>query len=156
MIHELRQYLRDIHRSFAAGALDILIIARDANCKGVPERKRELEEEFQKWALPLLPIYAVPDPHIERWLLLDAQAFKHVLGKGCQAPDKKCERGRYKRLLGEAVREAGLSPIFHGMEHAEAIINEMDMQQVSRLERSFGQLVEDLTMVFNQWKQAGT
>ena len=49
-------------------------------------------------------IYAIPDPHIERWLLLDSAAFKKVLDKGCSAPTQKCERGLYKRLLLQAVR----------------------------------------------------
>ncbi len=153
MINELRQYLRDASHDPATGTLNVLIIARDANCKGTQERKRELEAEFQKYALPVQPVYAIPDPHIERWLLLDSQAFKQVLGKGCQAPDKKCERGRYKRLLSEAVRAAGLSPIFMGMEYAESIIKVMDLQRMDSLEPSLGQLLQDMHTLFNQWKK---
>lgn len=153
MMSELRQYLRDVQRDPAAGMLEVLIIARDANCKGVQERKREMEEEFQKRMLPVVPIYAIPDPHIERWLLLDSNAFKQVLGKGCKAPDKKCQRDRYKKLLSNAVCEAGLSPIFNGMEHAEAIVNKMDLQRVTTLDQSLGQLLQDITAIFNQWQK---
>jgi hypothetical protein len=53
----------------------------------------------------------VPDPHIERWLLLDSQAFKEVLHRGCSAPDQKCDRDRYKLLLDEAVRAAEVEPL---------------------------------------------
>ncbi len=55
-----------------------------------------------------ITIYAIPDPHLERWLLLDSAAFKHVLGRGCSAPDQKCEKERYKQLLIQAILEAGL------------------------------------------------
>lgn len=153
MINELRQYLRDLRHMSSVDILDVLVIARDANCKGIQERRRELEEEFLKRSLPIAPVYAIPDPHVERWLLLDSNAFKHVLGKGCRAPDKKCERGRYKRLLSNAVREAGLSPILNGMEHAEALINEMDLQRVMHLDDSLGQFLQDMTGLFNQWQR---
>lgn len=145
MISELRQYLRNAALDPTTDTMDVLIIARDANCKGIQERKRELETEFHKRVRTVQPVYAVPDPHIERWLLLDSTAFKTVLGKGCQAPDKKCERGRYKRLLSDAVRAAGVSPIFNGMEHAEALINAMDLNRMIALDASFGQLIQDMT-----------
>ena len=34
-------------------------------------------------------VLAVPDPHVERWLLLDGAAFKAAVGHGCDAPDQK-------------------------------------------------------------------
>lgn len=69
---------------------DLLIVARDANCKGVSQRERELRQEADKFeTLKESIIYAIPDPHIELWLLLDSAAFKAVLGKGCAAPDQK-------------------------------------------------------------------
>lgn len=152
MIRELRQYLRDVHRDPAAATLDALIIARDANCKGQPERRRELEEAFQRGSLAMPPVYAIPDPHIERWLLLDSKAFKQALGSGCQAPDSKCERGRYKRLLSEAVRAAGLSPLLNGLEHAEAIINAMNLDRMQHHDASLGQFLQDVETLFQLWE----
>ena len=35
-------------------------------------------------------VKAIPEPHIERWLLLDGAASRAAVGKGCQAPDLKC------------------------------------------------------------------
>jgi hypothetical protein len=112
-----------------------------------------LDEVFEKRPLAIPGLYAIPDPHIERWLLLDAKAFKNALGTGCKAPDKKCERDRYKRLLGDAVRKAGVSPIFNGMEHAEAIINEMDVQRIKHQDDSFGRFVQDMERMFSQWQK---
>ena len=77
-------------------------MGRDANCQGYLKRRQELEPAVEYCGCKV--VYAIPDPHIERWLLLDSAAFKAVLGRGCDAPKQKCERKRYKRLLLDAVR----------------------------------------------------
>lgn len=102
---------------------DLVIVATDANCSGFAERQKRL----QKIVEPIKDrvIFAIPDPHVERWLLLDSAAFKTVLGEGCIAPDQKCDRDRYKKLLAEAVQSAGQIPLLGGMEHAEDIVREM-------------------------------
>ena len=84
---------------------DLLIIATDANCKGYAERKKEIDKIAQYKNFILC---AIPEPHIERWLLLDSAAFKSATGKGCKAPDKKCSRDRYKKFLLEAMQNAGI------------------------------------------------
>lgn len=63
---------------------DLLIVAIDGNCKGFLERKQEVDGVTK--SLSEKVICAIPDPHIERWLLLDSSAFKRALGKGCSAP----------------------------------------------------------------------
>ena len=83
----------------------MIIVATDGNCKGFLERKRQIEEVVKSFSG--LVICAIPDPHIERWLLLDSAAFKKVLGKGCAAPTYKCQRDLYKQLLGDAIVDAG-------------------------------------------------
>ena len=85
---------------------DLLIIATDANCKGYAERKKEIDKIAVEYKN--LTLYAIPEPHIERWLLLDSAAFKSANGKGCKAPDKKCSRDRYKKFLLEAMQNAGI------------------------------------------------
>lgn len=66
---------------------DLIVVATDANCKGLNERTREIVCRDD----PAPMILAIPDPHLERWLLLDGAAFKAVFGKGCDAPDQKCD-----------------------------------------------------------------
>jgi hypothetical protein len=97
-------------------------------------------------------IVAVPDPHIERWLSLDSAGFKSVLGHGCSAPDQKCKKDRYKRLLAEAVRDAGLKPIFGGIEHAEDLVRGMTLSRVERADASLGHFLKDLRAQFRQWE----
>ncbi len=97
VIAELNDYMRDLKRQGGSWP-DLIVVATDANCKGLNERAREIAGRDA----PAPMILAIPDPHIERWLLLDGAAFKAVFGRGCDAPDQKCDRGRYKQRLIEA------------------------------------------------------
>lgn len=121
----LKQYIRDMKHS-KKGVPDLLIVATDGNCKGFQGRKQEIENAVKGFDNEL--ICAIPDPHIERWLLLDSAAFKKVLGKGCSAPTQKCERDLYKRLLLEAVRQAGIDPPLRGIEYTDRIVNAMNLE----------------------------
>lgn len=150
VINELRQFLRDVER----GTLrlpDLLIVAIDANCRGYSEKYGEIKSITDEFSLTSITICAIPDPHIERWLLLDSAAFKTVLGKGCQAPNQKCERDRYKRLLIEAVRNTGRTPLLGGMEHAENLMNAIDLDRIITTDDSFGRFIQELHRQFKQW-----
>ena len=117
------------------------MVAIDANRKGLAARTRELDALAEDVPQPV--VKAIPDPHVERWLLLDGAAFKEVLGVGCQAPDRRYDRGRYKRFLIDAVVEAGVTPSFGGVEYAEDIVEHMNLQRASQ-DRSFRRFINDL------------
>jgi hypothetical protein len=87
---------------------------------------------------------AIPDPHVERWMLVDSQAFKAVLGRGCDAPDQKCERERYKHMLLAAMRAAGIVPPLGGMEYARDIVQHLDLQRAGQLDVSLGLAIASL------------
>lgn len=142
-VGELKQYLRGT-QSGEVDTPDILVVAIDANCRGYTQARREIVEVTDKFQFSARTVCAIPDPHIERWMLLDSAAFKEVLGKGCQAPDYKCDRDRYKQLLLAAIREAGISPLVGGMEFAEDIVKAMDLHRVRQLDVSFDKLLDDL------------
>jgi hypothetical protein len=143
MQSELGEFVKDLVRQ-PAGRPDLLVLATDANCVG----RRVREEQLLPVLGPLqgiLPVVlAIPDPHIERWLLMDSRAFKTVLGRGCNAPVDKCKRDLYKKLLEEAVRDAGWRPMIRGMEHAEDLVKAMDFERVRHVEESFGCFLDDL------------
>ena len=147
VVTELGDYMRDLKRQGSPWP-DLIIAATDANCKGLNERVREIGSSDT----PAPMILAIPEPHIERWLLLDGAAFKSVLGTGCNAPDQKCDRGRYKQRLIEAIHAAGTTPLLGGIEYAEDIVREMDIGRASRLDRSFKRFVEDLRDMFRGWQ----
>lgn len=150
VVNELKEYLRDLQRD-RTGLPDLVVVATDANCKGINGRLKELRDVTEKF-LPIRIAYAVPDPHIERWLLLDSAAFKAVFGRGCKAPDQKCERARYKKLLIETILETGITPSLGGVEFAADIVHEMDITRAEQNDHSLGLLLKELRAVFRSWK----
>ncbi|OHB72111.1 MAG: hypothetical protein A2V70_10515 [Planctomycetes bacterium RBG_13_63_9] len=144
---ELGQYVKELGR-YKEGLPDLVIVATDANCDGFKSRRRMLQKVADQ--LRDRVVYAVPDPHIERWLLRDPAAFKVALGVACTAPDQKCQRDRYKRLLIGAVRDAGATPLLGGMEYAEDIVRAMDLGPTSD-DDDFGSLLQELHTRFRLW-----
>lgn len=147
VVAELAEYMHDLRRQGGPWP-DVIVVATDANCKGLNQRTKEVGH----LDAPAPMILAIPEPHIERWLLLDGAAFKAVFGTGCDAPDQKCDRGRYKQQLIEAIHAAGTVPLLGGIEYAEDIVKEMRIDRASRLDRSFKRFVEDLRDTFQGWQ----
>ena len=148
VVREFNAYLRDLERH-GDPKPDLIIVATDANCKGMNARIRDFGES----AAPIPIIHAVPDPHIERWLLLDGAAFKAVFGRGCDAPDQKCNRDRYKQRLVQAIFAAGITPNLGGMEFAEEVVLQMDIGRTEQADGSFRRFVGSLRSVFRGWQR---
>lgn len=151
VVNELKQFLRDLQRGWDA-LPDLVVVATDANCKGLSERLRQLSEITSKINSPT--VCAVPEPHIERWLLVDSAAFKSVFGRGCNAPDQKCERARYKKILIEAIRASGVAPSLGGIEFSEDIVMAMDLDRAAAADGSLRKLIEELRRIFQAWQPA--
>ena len=146
VMQSFRNFLRNLERQKAPWP-DLLVVATDTNCKGISERA----DEFKVVETPFPVILALPDPHIERWLLLDGHAFRQVFGKGCQAPDHKCERLRYKEKLRVAIRATGIEALLGGTEYAEDIVRNMNLSQVASMDKSFGRFLSELKNVIRRW-----
>jgi hypothetical protein len=152
--HEFSVYLNDIARG-KVSTPDMIVIATDSNCKGYNERRQEIQKVVDPYpALSALVVFAIPDPHVERWLLADAAAFRAVLGRGCNLPQHKCQKDYYKQLLVREVQEAKVKPILGGLEYAEDIINAMNLIAVEGSEPSLQRLLRELKARFNQWSQS--
>ena len=147
VVQEFNSYLRDLTRQ--GGRPDLIIVATDANCIGLNERTREIGNPD----VPTPVVLAVPDPHIERWLLLDGAAFRSVFDKGCDAPDYKCSRDLYKQRLIEAIHATGITPGLGGIEFAEEIVQAMNIERAMRADRSLERFVNDLRAEFRQWRR---
>ena len=141
MIQELKRFVKELALG-QAKLPDLFIVARDANCNGYSTCVKEIRSALSDYAGS--HVAAVPDPHIERWLLIDSQAFKQVFGQDCKAPDKKCNRDRYKQFLREAIRAVRIEPLLGGIEWAEDIIQAMDLDRAGLADASFGHLLSDL------------
>ena len=141
-MHEIALFVEDqAHR--------VIVGATDANCQGFRDRVRTVDPQNP----PAPVVLAVPDPHVERWLLLDGAAFKVVFGQGCEAPDRKCSRNRYKDLLITAIRDAGRTTYLGGIEYAEDIVRHMDIDRAARTDSALRSFIESLRTTFRGWKQ---
>ena len=150
VITELKQYLRDL-RHYKESLPDLIIVGTDSNCKGLSEREAEINQETSD--LGDLVINMVPEPHIERWFLLDPVAFKTVFGKGCPVPDQKCERGRYKNMLLNAIYQATKTPPIDGIERIEELVYAMNFQRMGHKDRSIHRFLTALQRQFGNWQR---
>lgn len=143
-LSELKAYLNQVRKG-TVPAPDAIVAAIDANCKGIAGKKKEIDERVPVDFSSVIPIiHAIPDPHVERWLLVDSAAFKAVFGKGCNAPDQKCEKDRYKSLLNNAIIEAGGEITIGWIEHADAIIEHIDVDTLCRLDESVKKFADEV------------
>ena len=150
IITELKQYQQDLLYS-AEELPDLIIVGTDSNGKGFLQREKEINQ-----AIPNLVdrvISMIPKPHIERWLLLDSEAFKKVFGEDCSVPNRKCDRNRYKRLLLQAIRDAGVIPLLAGIEYTRDLVNTMNLQHMEQSDRSFRRFFRALQHQFGAWQQ---
>jgi hypothetical protein len=142
VLEELQNLAKACERG-AESVPDLVVVAVDANCKGTNERRAEVEGRAGDVLRDRL-ITAIADPHVERWFLLDGAAFKAVLGHGCQAPDLKCEKDRYKDLLMRAVLDAGVEPLLGGVEYAEDLARHMDLRRAAGSDPAFRRFISTL------------
>ena len=150
MRYRLRNHIKRLREGrINAGTPDLIVVVRDANCSGLSKMLSALKTVVEDY--DPITIYAIPDPHLERWLLLDSSAFKDVLGRGCSAPDQKYEKDRYKKLLIEAVLNTGETPVFGGIEHTEDIVNAMDLERMVTADPSLGSLITEVRRTFSSW-----
>ena len=125
VIPEFKRFMKDTIQTSSA-EVDLLVIAIDGNCKGHNDRIRQLERHIsQNHPLKDKVVYAVPDPHIERWYMMDQRAFKNGVGidRAPDMPTYKCKKNYYKSLLHEALAESNVGSLLGGAEYADNIVN---------------------------------
>jgi len=132
---------------------DAIIIAADANCKGVNARKAELRTAVQRHPqFEQIACFAIPDPHIERWMLVDSDAFRSVFGRGCTLPAIKCAKNEYKTLLRQEISASGIEAPLGGQEYVDDVVSLMNLGQTA--EHSLGDFLAQLKALFNGWSSA--
>lgn len=141
-LEELRAYqMAVLKRLVGLAPPDLLVVVIDANCRGWPRARDEISREIRA-EVAAERVVACPDPHVERWFFADPEAFSKVVGVDRQPGRRKCERDYYKKLLREAVAEAGHPPGLSGLEFADELAREMDLYRAGRNEPSLGHLVD--------------
>jgi hypothetical protein len=152
MHNEFKVFLRDLSRQQQT-LPDAIIVVVDANCQGYNGRKELMDNELARYpALKRLVSYAIPDPHIERWMLVDPRAFQTVFDRGCTLPAIKCAKNEYKKLLRREILASGIEAPLGGEEYAEDIVKAMNLGQVEVGEPSLGLFLKSLKAQFNTWK----
>jgi hypothetical protein len=113
------QFLKDARCKRSPLQADLLIVGSDANCKGFAERREAVLKTAAKSSYQEI-ITAIPDPHVERWYLLDVKAFTLAVGSrmAVAPPDYKCEKNHYKTLLRQTFLDNNISPPHGGFEYA--------------------------------------
>lgn len=142
-ITEAKKYLRFLSKN-PLKIPDYIVLVIDGNCMGHSAKRRLIESQLGDFItqLPSPVIYAIPDPHIERWCLLDGRAFKSAFGKGCNAPDGKCDRGTYKLALLTALRTAGIESLLGGADYLEEVVPLIEINKIK--DPSFLAFISDL------------
>lgn len=148
VLHELDLYQKLVLKGLAGMSLpDVLVVAADANCKGLMAKKKAIRQRLDA-RFKDRTVLAIPDPHVERWYLSDRQGFRDVVGIQPPAERRKCERERYKRILAQAVRDAGHPATLGGIEFAKELAESMDFYRAGRSEPGFKQFVTDAVSAF--------
>lgn len=146
---ELKQFLRDMAKGLISPP-PILVIAIDGNCQGYTEKQKEIRQHAQKYKYPGHLICATPDPHIERWYMADPSCFQQVTGSSRlpEVPAYKCERGRYKKAMSEAMQSG--SPL-GGVEFGAEIAQAMDMYKAQQAEPALRYFIDQLKEAFRSF-----
>lgn len=144
---ELKQFLRDMAKGLISPP-PILVIAIDGNCQGYTEKQKEIRQQAEKYEYPGHLICATPDPHIERWYMADPICFQQVTGSSHlpEVPAYKCERGRYKKAMSEAMQRG--SPL-GGVEFGAEIAQAMDMYKAQQADPALRHFIDQLKEAFN-------
>jgi hypothetical protein len=153
-LRALRDFIRDSKRLKHLDA-DLLVVGSDANCKGFTARRDWIVKETAKTDYREV-VAAIPDPHIERWYMLDMAALAaaaDVVLTGA-APAYKCDKGHYKKLLREAFRNSGIEPPLGGSEFGPSLAQKMDLYAAGKQDHGLASFVESVRAWLKRIKQA--
>jgi hypothetical protein len=130
-------------------APDFVVVGIDGNCVTFPKKRQEIlgatSADFRNKV-----VAACPDPHVERWYLADPDSFHAVVGHRPIVGRKKCLHDYYKRLLADAVRQAGYPPTLGGIEFAAELVADMDLYRAGRNDHSLRAFLDDLRAQLRQ------
>lgn len=138
--------IANIVSSIAAGKahFDVIVVAVDTNCRGRSATVRRLSS-LKKLAGRAQVVYALPEPHIERWYFSHLPTSADIFGIAVALPAEKCARDRYKEVLREAARDAtGNETPLGGVEFGHEIGSLMPLDDPTLLDAGLGRFVKDL------------
>ena len=153
VVTEFRDFARHLRKMGNLEA-DMIVVAVDANCRGYAKKEKELAGCLQRSDLFRDSlVFAIPDPHIERWYVLDQGALIAAVGlaRGIAPPPYKCKRDYYKSILRDALWQQGVNSLLGGSEFGADIAHNMsDLYTAGTRDQSFARFVDDVKKVLRQ------
>ena len=153
-INDFKEFIKD---RMTGTESNIIIVSVDGNCEGHTDRINKLKRHIKEnHPFKEKVVYAVPDPHIERWYLMDQKAFKVGVGidKAPELPQYKCDKNYYKDILHRTLKESGINSLLGGAEYAERIVNNMeDLYSLGKQDEGFKEFVDRLKTTFRTIKR---
>ena len=142
-VRAFRNFLKDARQRGHLNA-DLLIVGVDANCKGFTARRDLVVKAAGRSTTYPAVITAIPDPHVERWYLLDVAALSNAAGAPIAAsvPAYKCEKNHYKNLLRQAFAGSGIAPPLGGLEYGPLVAKGMDLFAAAKQDHGLADYVE--------------
>lgn len=137
VLTEIKGFQRALEQlAIPAGSPDLLLVLGDANCHNFQERKSDIISAINTNIFPFLVI-GCPDPHVEKWLLIDQHALRSLFGVSTNISLDKCIRDYYKKELQKVIRLAGWPMTQEGIEYSYDIIQNIDFPRAERNDHSF-------------------
>ena len=140
---ELRKYVHDYLQSGLTD-YDIVIVSQDTDCAGVLAIKARVGDIVPEGYTGSL-VVAAPDPCIEAWYLADQAAIRTVAQAASTPPiPHGCDCNALKAQIHSLFREGGVNLLQGGAEHAEEIVEAMDINRARQNSASLNIFVSDL------------
>lgn len=134
-----------------AGSPDLLLVLGDSNCHSFQERKKEIISTVDNNIFPFI-VVGCPDPHVEKWLLIDQHALSVVFGVSMDISLDKCKRDYYINELQKIIRLAGWPMTLEGIEYSQDIIGKLDFPRAEQNDNSFKEFISDLRLFLRNIK----
>lgn len=143
-ISAYKRFLADARRRGHLPA-ELLVVGSDGNCLGFAARRDEIKAIAADPPYPVV-VTAVPDPHVERWYLLDPSALSASasLSKIPALPEHKCEKGYYKQLLRSAFHKSPVVPPLGGTEYGPLVAEKMDLYAAGKADHGLAEFVSEI------------
>jgi hypothetical protein len=151
---ELKRLLRDIRKGNAY-VEDMLVVALDSDTLTWHQQDSEIRSITNDLYSDARVICAAPDPHIEKWYLLDQAALRRVVGAppGMTQVPRKTNKETYKALVRTIFREGGHGGILLGT-YGESYATEMDLEVARKADDSFNHFVRNTLQVLRDVARA--
>ena len=135
-------FIRDFSRLGTAAA--VVIVALDSDCRPRHQVRNEVMGHAQRVGYAGPVVGAIPVPHVEKWYVLDDQAFRQATGATLPNLRESCEPDYYKQAIIDALRASGIEAPLAAAPYAEDYVAALDIQSARQSDNSFDSFYEDL------------